>query len=307
MKKNIFAAMVVLATAFASCETIETDSRSFGELDLTFDVADPVSDTRAIKSAWEEGDEILIVFYQKVEKGQQAKLKYTSGQWTLVQKPSDLGLEAGSTISFDAIHFPGSIGYDKYSNTDYEEQLGYAGGNVRLLRYQTSGKLTADGVLPLGTIALDSKLSGSEYQIVVPGINASDSYTMAVTCNGHLSSIAGRENTPYSFGCAYAQVYFPYFNSYGNITFGGGLYPVKGVANADGVAFTCYYNDPSASYDPEVADTNPYKYVFSLYDGKKYYYYTIPKASEKVIAAGKAIKLPTFDGKGSKTNWKTSL
>ena len=307
MKKNTFAAMVVLATAFASCETIETDSRSFGELDLTFDVADPVSDTRAIKSAWEEGDEILIVFYQKVEKGQQAKLKYTSGKWTLVQKPSDLGLEAGSTISFDAIHFPGSIGYDKYSNTDYEEQLGYAGGNVRHLRYQTSGKLTADGVLPLGTIALNSKLSGSEYQIVVPGINASDSYTMAVTCNGHFSSIAGRENTPYSFGCAYAQVYFPYFNSYGNITFGGGLYPVKGVANADGVAFTCYYNDPSASYDPEVADTNPYKYVFSLYDGTKYYYYTIPKDSDKVIAAGKAIKLPTFDGKGSKTNWKTSL
>lgn len=307
MRKNIFAAMVVLATAFASCETIETDSKSFDELDLTFDVADPVSDTRAIKSAWEEGDEILIVFYEKVEKGQQAKLKYTSGQWTLVQKPSGLGLEAGSTISFDAIHFPGSIGYDKYSNTDYEEQLGYAGGNVRLLRYQTSGKLTADGVLPLGTIALDSKLSGSEYQIVVPGINASDSYTMAVTCNGHFSSIAGRENTPYSFGCAYAQVYYPYFNSYGNITFGGGLYPVKGVANADGVAFTCYYNDPSASYDPEVADTNPYKYVFSLYDGETYYYYTIPKASEKVIEAGKAIKLPAFDGKGSKTNWKTSL
>lgn len=307
MRKNIFAAMVVLATAFSSCETIETDSKSFDELDLTFDVADPVSDTRAIKSAWEEGDEILIVFYEKVEKGQQAKLKYTSGQWTLVQKPSGLGLEAGSTISFDAIHFPGSIGYDKYSNTDYEEQLGYAGGNVRLLRYQTSGKLTADGVLPLGTIALDSKLSGSEYQIVVPGINASDSYTMAVTCNGHFSSIAGRENTPYSFGCAYAQVYYPYFNSYGNITFGGGLYPVKGVANADGVAFTCYYNDPSASYDPEVADTNPYKYVFSLYDGETYYYYTIPKASEKVIEAGKAIKLPTFDGKGSKTNWKTSL
>ena len=307
MRKNIFAAMVVLATAFASCETIETDSKSFDELDLTFDVADPVSDTRAIKSAWEEGDEILIVFYQKVEKGQQAKLKYTSGQWTLVQKPSGLGLEAGSTISFDAIHFPGSIGYDKYSNTDYEEQLGYAGGNVRVLRYQTSGKLTADGVLPLGTIALDSKLSDSEYQIVVPGISASDSYTMAVTCNGHFSSIAGRENTPYSFGCAYAQVYFPYFNSYGNITYGGGLDPVKGVANADGVAFTCYYNDPSKSYDPEVADTNTYKYVFSLYDGETYYYYTIPKASEKVIEAGKAIKLPTFDGKGSKTNWKTSL
>ena len=83
--------------------------------------------------------------------------------------------------------------------------------------------------------------------------------------------------------------------------------PIKGVANADGVAFTCYYNDPSGRYDSEVKDTDPYKYVFSLYDGKTYYYYTIPKDSEKVIAAGKAIKLPTFDGKGSKTKWKTSL
>ena len=307
MKKTIFAAMVVLATAFASCETIETDSKSFDELDLTFDVADPVSDTRAIKSAWEEGDEILIVFYEKVENGQQAKLKYTSGQWTLVQKPSGLGLEAGSTIKFKAIHFPGSIGYDKIDNTDYYEQLGYAGGNVRILKEQRSGELTADGVLPLGTIALDSKLSDSEYQIVVPGISASDSYTMAVTCNGHFSSIAGKENTPYSFGCAYAQVYFPYFSSKGTITFGGGLKPVKGVANADGVAFTCYYNEPSGRFDSEVKDTDPYKYVFSLYDGGTYYYYTIPKDSDKVIAAGKAIKLPTFDGKGSKTNWKTSL
>lgn len=242
-----------------------------------------------------------------MENGQQAKLKYTSGQWTLVQKPSGLGLEAGSTIRFKAIHFPGSIGYDKIDNTDYYEQLGYAGGNVRILKEQRSGELTADGVLPLGTIALDSKLSDSEYQIVVPGISASDSYTMAVTCNGHFSSIAGKENTPYSFGCAYAQVYFPYFSSKGTITFGGGLKPVKGVANADGVAFTCYYNEPSGRFDSEVKDTDPYKYVFSLYDGETYYYYTIPKDSDKVIAAGKAIKLPTFDGKGSKTNWKTSL
>ena len=206
-----------------------------------------------------------------------------------------------------AVHFPGSIEDDKIDNTDYYEQLGYAGGNVRILKEQRSGELTADGVLPLGTIALDSKLSDSEYQIVVPGISASDSYTMAVTCNGHFSSIAGRENTPYSFGCAYAQVYFPYFSSKGTITFGGGLKPVKGVANADGVAFTCYYNEPSGRFDSEVKDTDPYKYVFSLYDGETYYYYTIPKDSDKVIAAGKAIKLPTFDGKGSKTNWKTSL
>ena len=308
MRKNIFAAMVVLATAFASCETIETDSKSFDELDLTFEVADPVSDTRAIKSAWEEGDEILIVFYQKVEKGQQAKLKYTSGKWTLVQKPSDLGLKEGSTISFNAIHFPGSIGYEKYvDDTDNTKQLGYAGGSVRVRRYQTSGKLTADGVLPLGTIALDSKLNDKEYQIVVPGINASDSYTMAVTCNGNIGRTTGTENTPVNGGCSYAQYNLPYFNGNGGITYGGGFLPIKGVANADGVAFTCYYNDPSGRYDSQVKDTDPYKYVFSLYDGETYYYYTIPKASEKVIAAGKAIKLPTFDGKGSKTNWKTSL
>lgn len=306
MRKLFFASMVAMIAAFASCNKIETAAPSFDKLELSFDVADPASDTKAIKTSWEEGDEILILFRDKTANGQQAKLKYVSGDWTVVQKPSGLDLAVGNDIRFYAIHFPGTISYDVSAST--AEQMGYVGGNVRIKEGIRSGALTEDGVLPLGTINLDEKLSSNEFQIVIPGISAETLYTLSVTNNGHISKTSGRENDPYNWGCAYAVKYYPYFTSVGTaISYGGGISSMTGVANADGVAFTGYYSNPVGRYDSEVKAEDPYKYVFSLYDGENYYYYTIAKSSEKEIAAGKAIKLPAFDGKGAQTYWKTSL
>ena len=302
MKKSFIAAFIAIA-AFASCNKIETAAPSFDELDITFDIADPDPDTKAIKTSWEEGDEILILFENKTENGQQAKLRYVSGEWKVTQKPSNLGLSGNVSIRFLAIHFPGTISYD--STKDYENQLGYVGGNVRIAKKQTSGILTSRGVLPLGTINLDQKLSSEEIQIVVPGISAKNFYSLSVTNNGNITkSSSGEENRPDNFGCSYLTRRYPYFDGYVTITYGGGVGVIKGVANADGVAFTGYYNDPAARYDSEVMDTDPYKYVFTLFDGENYYHYTLPKNSKKTLAAGKAIKLPAFDGKGSQTNWK---
>lgn len=301
MKKSFIAAFIAIA-AFASCNKIETAAPSFDELDITFDIADPDPDTKAIKTSWEEGDEILILFENKTENGQQAKLRYVSGEWKVTQKPSNLGLSGNVSIRFLAIHFPGTISYD--STKDPKNQLGYVGGNVRIAKQQTSGVLTSRGVLPLGTINLDQKLNSDEIQIVVPGISAKDFYSLSVTNNGHIIKSSGEENEPYSYGCSYLASYYPYFDGYVTITYGGGIGVIKGVANADGVAFTGYYNDPAARSDSEVKDTDPYKYVFTLFDGENYYHYTLPKNSKKTLAAGKAIKLPAFDGKGSQTNWK---
>lgn len=292
--------MVAMIAAFASCNKIETAAPSFDELNLSFDVADPASDTKAIKTSWEEGDEILILFRDKTANGQQAKLKYVSGDWTVVQKPSGLDLAVGNTIKFYAIHFPGTISYDVSASS--AEQMGYVGGNVRVKTGLTSGALTEGGVLPLGTINLDKKLNDAEYQVVVPGISATTLYSLCITCNGRLDPRAGRENNPYSGTYSYIETYQPYFTGSG-FSYSGGLSASKGVANADGVAFTCYTHTPSSSD----VEASAYKYVFSLYDGENYYYYTIAKSSEKEIAAGKAIKLPAFDGKGAQENWKTSL
>lgn len=306
MRKIIIASFVALAVAATSCDYLETVPSTFDELDITFDVADSDPDTKAIKLTWQEGDEILIGFRNNTENGQQAKLKYISGVWRVVQKPSGLNLEVGRTINFDAIHFPGTISYDK--NMTSEEQLGYAGGSVRVKRNIVSGALTGTGVLPLGTINLNEKLNSNEYQVVVPGISASTPYTLNVTCNGRLSATKGRENWASSYDCAYSAFHFPYFYTSGSgLTYGGGIQGVKGVANADGVAFACSFTDAAARKSSEVKDTDPYKYVFSLYDGESIYYYTIAKNSEKTIAAGKAIKLPAFDGKGAQTYWKTRL
>ena len=297
MRKYYFAALVAIVAAFASCENLENVPATFDEYDMTFEVADPAPDTKAIKTAWEEGDEILIKFDGKDENGQQGKLKYVSDVWKVVQKPSNLGFSTGEKIYFCAVHFPGTIAYD--NNADYSQKLGYKGGNIRYCRMSTT--VEEGGILPLGTINLSKKLNDKEFQVVVPGINASTAYTMSITCNGKLDSREGRENAPYSGQDSYAQVFYPYFSG-SSISYGGGYVASKGVANADGVAFTLYYYDATGAQG-----TDPYKYVFSLYDGEKIYYYTIPKASEKTLAAGMAIKLPVFDGKDAQANWKTSL
>lgn len=304
MKKSFIAAFVAVA-AFASCNKIEnTAAPAFKELDITFEVADP--ETKAIKTAWEEGDEILILFREKLENGQQAKLKYVSGEWTVVQKPNNLGLSTGDCIYVHAIHFPGTISYD--SSKSHSDQLGYLGGNIRMKDGIMSGKVTEDGVLPLGTLNLNEKLSSKEMQIVIPGISAEDFWTLAITNNGQIFKTEARANEPYEYGCAYAVNYYPYFNSAGTgISYGGGVSIIRGVANPDGVAFTGYFSNAATRGDSKVKDTDPYKYVFSLYDGENYYYYTIAKNSEKTLDAGMAIKLPAFDGKGSQTNWKTSF
>lgn len=295
MRKLFFVSLVAMAATFASCNKIETAAPSVDVVGLSFNVADPVPDTKAIKTSWEEGDEILIMFYGKRVNGQQAKLKYVSGEWTVVLMPSELSVPVGRDILYYPIHFPGTMSYDQSS----DNQLGYVGGNVRLksLGIQ-SGKVTADGVLPLGTIVLDEKLNDDEYQVVVPGISAETPYTLSVTTNGNVNT----KNVPANFSCAYAIRHYPFFNNYGTaITFGGGRAQIQGVANADGVAFTCSY------YNATPNETDPYKYVFCLYDGVNKYYYTIAKDSDKTIAAGKAIKLPAFDGNGAQTYWKTSL
>lgn len=54
------------------------------------------------------------------------------------------------------------------------------------------------------------------------------------------------------------------------------------------------------------AAASKYKYVFALSDGTQLYYYTKDNTYTNDIA-NKHTKLPLFDGKGAKINWKTTL
>ena len=305
MKKTVFAIIASAAAILASCSKVESTTPNMGAADITFDVADFGAETKAIKSSWEDGDEIMIMFYEKTENGQQARLRYESGSWTVIQKPEGLGLSTGETIQYNAFCSVGEITYDKSAT----KRFSYVGGPVRKTDgWVTSGAVLSDGTIPLGTISLNKKLYVDEFQVVIPGISAADkSYNLCITCNG---AVRGAGSLNYSSNSTpsaaqYSQSRYPSADTtYGEISFGGGWSPVPGAKNTDGVVFTMDFNDCSSS---DAATASSYKYVFSLSDGTNLYYYTIAKDSSLTLAAGKAIKLPTFDGTGAKTYWKTSL
>jgi len=255
---------------------------------------DGASGTKAVKTSWEAGDEICIFFKDKKEINQCAVIRYSGSSWSVIRKPVDVT----DAEYYYAVHVPGEITVQK--NSSYLTPS-YRGGLV--LRKNSSASFTVtDGIINLGTISFNQTLTKSEFQVVIPGISISDlgcTYTLSVTSNGSPKSAS--ENKPQNYKTAYAEVAYPYFTGTG-ISYGGGLFPIQGIANPDGVAFVAQLNEPKL--DPE---EDGYKYVFALSDGTTLYYYGIPDASEKVLAIGMAIKLPAFDGKGAGTYWKTSL
>ena len=83
MKKTLTLIAALAALALSSCK--KEDKMKVAVSDVTFSVASP--DTKALKSDWEPGDEIMIFFKNKVDVGQQAKIRYNGSVWQLVQKP----------------------------------------------------------------------------------------------------------------------------------------------------------------------------------------------------------------------------
>ena len=297
MKKTLTLIAALAALALSSCKKEEKTNVVVKEIsDVTFTVASP--DTKALKSGWEAGDEIMIFFRDKTDVGQQAKIRYDGSTWQLVQKPSNLSYEPGTSVErYYAIHYPGEIVYNG-QNDDCKKIMNYRAGVV-LYKNNNYFNVSNEGVIELGTISL-TKMGNKTFQVVVPWISAEDNYTLSVTCNGQVSS-AERNYGDYSN--SYVEKYFPYPNSHGVLTYGGGINNTYGVENASGTEFYFWLR----STTPSAAATSKYKYVFALSDGTQLYYYTIPKDSPKTIADKSAIKLPRFDGKTTKTHWKTTL
>ena len=293
MKKTL---TLIAALALSSCKKEEKTNVVVKEIsDVTFTVASP--DTKAVKTAWAAGDEIMIFFYDKVEVGQQAKLRYDGSVWKLVQKPNGLSYAPGTNVGwYSAIHYPGEIVYNG-QNDDYKKIMNYRAGVV-LWKNNNRFNVNSEGVIELGTISL-TKMGNKTFQVVVPWISAEDNYTLSVTCNGQVVS-AERNYGDYSI--SYGEKYYPFPN--GGLTYGGGVYlNTYGVENASGTEFYFWL----CSTTPSAAATSKYKYVFALSDGTQLYYYTIAKTSDKTIADKSAIKLPRFDGKTTNTHWKTTL
>ena len=291
MKKTLTLIAALAALALSSCKKEEKTNVVVKEIsDITFTVASP--DTKALKSNWEAGDEIMIFFGDKTDVGQQAKIRYNGSTWQLVQKPSNLSYAPGKKGNYDAIHYPGEIVCRDGYNLNYR-------AGVVLWKNNNRFNVSNEGVIELGTISL-TKMRNKTFQVVVPWISAEDNYTLSVTCNGQVRSA---ERNYGNYSNSYGEKFNPFPYPNGGLTYGGGMGNTYGVENASGTEFYFWLR----STTPSAAATSKYKYVFALSDGTQLYYYTIPKGSPKTIADKSAIKLPRFDGKTTNTHWKTTL
>ena len=179
MKKIFIAAMTLVMAVFASCSNDEVQLEGNNELKVTFTVADKAGlglDARAVKTGWDDGDEILIAMcseggWTELGKYNSFKLKYNKGTWTTDMTGFDTTVNFESGNRYMAIYHPGIITLRGTATDEMEALTGYKGGEQ--LQY-IIGTYTETGhaAFDLGTIQLNR--NPSDFQISVKGLASAD-------------------------------------------------------------------------------------------------------------------------------------
>lgn len=179
MKKIFIAAMTLVMAVFASCSNDEVQLEGNNELKVTFTVADKAGlglDARAVKTGWDDGDEILIAMcseggWTELGKYNSFKLKYNKGTWTTDMTGFDTTVNFESGNRYMAIYHPGIITLSGTATDEMEALTGYKGGEQ--LQY-IIGTYTETGhaAFDLGTIQLNR--NPSDFQISVKGLASAD-------------------------------------------------------------------------------------------------------------------------------------
>lgn len=161
MKKIFLAAMTLVMAVFASCSNDDAPLEGIGDIKVNFTVADKAGfdgDTRAVKTGWENGDEILIAIQS--EDGWTIdgsfncfKLKYNGSTWTTDKTGFDTSVHFESGNYYIALYHPGTITLGSSAGTDRQYLSGYNGGEYLYDANSTYTK-TADGI-DLGEIEFE--------------------------------------------------------------------------------------------------------------------------------------------------------
>lgn len=162
MKKLfVLAATVVLAVGFVGCAK-EDSAPAMKDIKVEFSVADKdgFAETRAVKNAWADGDQILILFrpnpgtWLGTENSKDNTLTLTyskSAGWHAIKNNWSETLSNSTSGSFMAIHYRGDIALgENFRNMGYYFAA-FAGGEY----LSTSGDYTiTGGVMTLPTLAM---------------------------------------------------------------------------------------------------------------------------------------------------------
>lgn len=178
------AAMTLVMAVFASCSNEDLNVEN-NEVKVKFTVAEKPgfdADSRSVKTGWDNGDQILVVFrdadgfwLDAFDDANTLKLTKTADGWTADKSKIDIS-KLGTSDDYMAIYYPGEV---SFAESDVEYMLyfdTYKGGEY----LSAEGTYTVNGSdIELGTISMTRDMY--MYQISVKGLaSESDNWTMSL-------------------------------------------------------------------------------------------------------------------------------
>lgn len=320
MKKLFMVAMaIVVAAGFVACTK---DDASAPTYKVEFTVSDKggfEAGSRAVKTAWADGDQILIITkplsggYNEVaipnSDDNCIRLIYNGSAWTVDRTLTAEEIAArGVEGDWYAIHY--RVKEDKkvgLGNADGSDVMlaNYYGGEV----LEDTGTFTiTDGVINLGAINMELGFYNSLVQVSVPGLDLVENsdWKLTVLTGDYSSGTYAFFNHP-KFTALWAdRIYFIPGTGVGGYAYNKDTpYVVNGTDASFVFRWDGYADESTAKYG---------EYKFMLYNNNTAdaYVYTVDRGAydavndeyEVNLEGEKAYLLPTFDGEGAQTNWK---
>lgn len=115
MKRVILTAMMLCSLVLGSC-TKNIDTNTDTEIQISFSVGEKGgfgTDTKALRTGWEAGDQILVVFSKlgsNTDVGVTSTLTYDGTSWSATGIPSEKKALLGSKGEFKAVHYKPTSG-----------------------------------------------------------------------------------------------------------------------------------------------------------------------------------------------------
>lgn len=304
MKKFLMAAMaLVMAVGFTSCT--QDDVVANEKMTFNFTITEKPSlgsDSRAttFKTAWANGDQIMIVFYN-IATGwctdQPLIIEYNGSSWIQKEAPTTAFEEStpGNMI-YQAIHYRRADSSRNMSMTEKNLSRSYfkniAGGEV----LYTHGSYTIDGTsVNVGEIAL--QYCKGLCLVTVPGLQASDGWRL-----GFLKNVPADDTALYEYD--FEDKIIPVVEERASKSNSNLFLDVSNLSTSFLNAFSFELatgvqngNDVTFGFFPGGFTGETYRFYLTNTpnNSSKKYIYSITRSDEKTLEGGKAYLLPAID------------
>ena len=172
------AAMVLFAVMMVACNKSDAGVEKVYKVDFNVSEKPSFATTRALKTAWVAGDQILVILRPENgswliaanDNSKTLKLTYNGTEWSASTPSAEMMQALGASGDYYAVYYRGDVGigaaWDGSGNTF--KFANYKGGEYYYYNYYNGGYSVADDVLTLEQIVM--KMGTDIFQISVDNL-----------------------------------------------------------------------------------------------------------------------------------------